>query len=193
MKIYLFIILLLVSNSLCFSENSHRPLTEEDLGDLVKHKRSVAKETKSPKCDLMTAQLKTRVERALNWLVDELLWSDFAKTGHTTDLQDTRLSAARLKEVFQSVGELGKTENKNSDCPIPANTLKNWLRSPEAYKDIENMFEQKRTSLEKSGVDPAKISKIFSWGRDEQFSQAADQMKRRVLDALKTILAETDS
>ena len=124
--------------------------------------------------------------------VDELLWSD-EKTGRTTDYQDTHLSTDRLKEVLQRVGELGKSQNKSSECPIPVNTLKNWIRSPEAYKDIEYIFEQKRTSLEKSGVDPAKISKIFSWGRHEQYSQAAGQMKGRVLDALKTILTEIDS
>lgn len=155
--------------------------------------RPIANENDSPRCDALTETLKARVEKALNWVIDEEFHAE-PKSAHTTALQNSRLTTERLKEVLESVGQLGKTENKSSSCPIPRSTLKNWLQSPGAYKDLKNMLETKRTSLEKLGLSPEKIAQVFPWKREEQnYSQAAGAMQNRILNALKSILAETES
>jgi len=155
--------------------------------------RPMAKENDSPRCDALTETLKARVEKALNWVVDTEFNAE-PKSAHTTALQDSRLTTERLKEVLESVGQLGKTQNKGSSCPIPRSTLKNWIHSPEAAKDLKDMLEAKRTSLEKLGLSPEKIAQVFPWKREEQdYSQAAGAMQNRILNALKSILAETES
>ena len=155
--------------------------------------RPIASDNESVRCDAITETLKARVEKALNWVVDEEFNAE-PKSAHTTALQNSRLTTERLKEVLESVGQLGKSENKGSSCPIPRNTLKNWLQSPVVYKDLTKMLEAKRTSLEKLGLSPEKIAQVFPWKREEQeYSQAAGAMKNRILNALKSILAETES
>jgi len=185
-----FLISLIVSSP--FSWGEHARDTSTSLYRDEK-RRPITNENDSPRCDALTEALKARVEKALNWVVDEEFHKE-PKSDHTTALQDSRFTTERLKHVLESVGELGKTQNKDSSCRIPRSTLKNWIQSPEAYKDLKNMLEAKRTSLEKLGLSPEKIAQVFPWKREEQnYSLAAEAMQNRILNALKSILAETES
>lgn len=155
--------------------------------------RPIANENDSTRCDVLTEALKARVEKALNWVVDTEFNAE-PKSDHTTALQDSRLTTERLKEALESVGDLGESQNKRSGCPIPRNTLKKWIQSPQAGKDLTEMLEAKRTSLEKLGLSPEKIAQVFPWKREEQeYSQAAGAMRTRIFNALKSILSDTES